>query len=46
MKNRTFGRRIGKTVAKQFDYFHDELARTLAGNNPSLLGSDYPSSSA
>jgi DNA replication initiation complex subunit (GINS family) len=38
----TFERRYGKTVGKQFDYFHDELVRTLAGNDPSLLGSDYP----
>jgi hypothetical protein len=38
----TFEQRFGKTVGKQFDYFHDELVRTLAGNDPSLLGSDYP----
>ncbi|MGO8732008.1 MAG: hypothetical protein ACLQVM_04340 [Terriglobia bacterium] len=46
MENRTFGRRIGETVGKQFDYFHDELARTLAGNVPSFLGSDYTGPSA
>jgi hypothetical protein len=46
MKNGTFGRRIGEAVGKQFDYFHDELARTLAGNNPSFLGSDYTGPSA
>jgi hypothetical protein len=38
----TFEKRFGKTVVKQFDYFHDELVRTLACNDPSLLGSDYP----
>jgi hypothetical protein len=39
---KSFEQRFGKTVGKQFDYFHDELVRTLAGNDPSLLGSDYP----
>jgi hypothetical protein len=38
----TFEQRFGATVGKQFDYFHDELVRTLAGNDPSLLGSGYP----
>jgi hypothetical protein len=38
----TFEQRFGKSVGKQFDYFHDELVRTLAGNDPSLLGSGYP----
>ncbi len=38
----TFEQRFSKTVGKQFDYFHEELVRTLAGNDPSLLGSDYP----
>jgi hypothetical protein len=38
----TFAERFGKSVGKQFDYFHDELVRSLAGNDPSLLGSDYP----
>ncbi len=38
----TYEKRFGKTVATEFDYFHDELVRILAGNNPSLLGSDYP----
>ena len=38
----TFEQRFGKTVGKQFDYFHHELVRTLAGNDPSLLGADYP----
>jgi hypothetical protein len=38
----TFEQRFGKSVGKQFDYFHDELVKTLAGNDPSLLGADYP----
>lgn len=38
----TFEKRFGKTVGKQFDYFHDELVRTLTANDPSLLGSEYP----
>jgi len=38
----TYGQRFGETVGKQSDYFHDELVRTLAGNDPSLLGSDCP----
>jgi len=42
----TFEKRFGKSVAKQFDYFHEELVRTLAGNDPSLLGSDYPGPTA
>jgi hypothetical protein len=37
-----FEQRFGKTVGKQFDYFHDELVRTLAGNDPALLGLGYP----
>jgi hypothetical protein len=38
----TFAQRFGKSLGQQFDYFHDELVRTLAENDPSLLGSDYP----
>ncbi len=38
----TYEKRFGKTLAKRHDYFHEELVRTLAGNEPSLLGSDYP----
>ena len=37
----TYEKRFGKTVARQFDCFHEELVRTLAGNDASLLGSDY-----
>ena len=42
----TFEKRFGKSVGKQFDYFHDELVRTLGGNDPSVLGSDYPGPTA
>ena len=42
----TFDKRFGKTAAKQFDYFHDEIVRTLAGNDASLLGADYPGPSS
>jgi hypothetical protein len=38
----TYEKRFGKTLSKRYDYFHEELVRTLAGNEPSLLGSDYP----
>ena len=37
-----FEQRFGKTAGKQVDYFHYELVRTLAGDDPSLLGSDCP----
>ncbi len=38
----TYEKRFGKTVGKQFDYFHDEIVKTLAGNDAALLGQDYP----
>ncbi len=38
----TYEKRFGKTVGKQFDYFHDEVVKTLAGNDAALLGPDYP----
>ena len=38
----TFEKRFGKTVGKQYDYFHEELVRILAGGDPTFLGSDYP----
>ncbi len=38
----TYEKRFSKTIAKQHDYFHDELVRTLASNNAAVLGSDYP----
>jgi hypothetical protein len=42
----TFEKRFGKTAAKQYDYFHDEIVRTLAANDASLLGADYPGPSS
>lgn len=42
----TFEKRFGKSVAKQFDYFHDELVRTLGGNDPTVLGAEYPGPTA
>ena len=38
----TYEKRFGKTVGKQHDYFHEELVRTLASNESSLLGSECP----
>ena len=38
----TYEERFGKTGTQQVDYFHEELVRALARNDPSLLGSDYP----
>lgn len=38
----TYEKRFGKTVGKQYDYFHEELVRVLAGSDAKLLGSDYP----
>jgi hypothetical protein len=42
----TFDKRFGKSVGKQFDYFHDELVRSLAMNDSGALGPDYPGPSA
>ncbi len=42
----TYEKRFGKTVAKQQSYFHEELVKTLAANDVSSLGSDYPGPSA
>ena len=38
----TYEKRFGKTVGKQYDYFHEELVKTLAGNDSTLLGPDDP----
>jgi hypothetical protein len=38
----TYEKRFSKTLAKQYDYFHEELVRVLAASNPAVLGSDYP----
>jgi hypothetical protein len=42
----TYDKRFGSTLGKQHDYFHEELVRLLAENEPSLLGADYPGPSA
>ncbi len=42
----TFEKRFGKILSKQVDYFHDELVKTLAANDPSVLGTEYPGPSA
>jgi hypothetical protein len=42
----TYVKRFGKTVAKEQSYFHEELVKTLAANDVSNLGSDYPGPSA
>ncbi len=42
----TYGKRFSKTVAKQYDYFHEELVKTLAANDADQLGSDYPGPSS
>jgi hypothetical protein len=42
----TYEKRFGKTEVKQFDYFHEELVRTLAASDASLLGSEYPGPAA
>lgn len=38
----TYAKRFSKTAANQVDYFHEELVRVLAGNDPGLLGPGYP----
>ena len=38
----TYEKRFVHTVAREVDYFHEELVRTLAHNDPLLLGSGYP----
>jgi hypothetical protein len=43
---RLYDERFGNTPAKAFDYFHQELVKGLAHNDPSLLGSGYPGPSA
>jgi hypothetical protein len=42
----TFEKRFAKVLSKQFDYFHDELVKALALNDPALLGPEYPGPSA
>lgn len=38
----TYEKRFGKTVGKQYDYFHEEVVRILAASDSSLLGPEYP----
>jgi hypothetical protein len=38
----TFDKRFGKALSKQVDYLHEELVRTLAANDPTALGPEYP----
>jgi len=42
----TYEKRFGKTLPKHFDFFHEELVRSLASSDPSLLGTDYPGPAA
>lgn len=42
----TFAKRFGKSLSKEFDYFHEELVSTLGGNDSTVLGPDYPGPSA
>jgi DNA replication initiation complex subunit (GINS family) len=42
----TFAKRFGKVLDKQFDYFHDELIKTLAANDATVLGPEYPGPAA
>jgi hypothetical protein len=37
-----YERRFAHTAAGRFSFFQEELVRTLAANDPSLLGSGYP----
>ena len=37
-----YQRRFGQTPARTFDYLHYEMVEKLAGNDPSLLGDQYP----
>ncbi len=37
-----YQKRFGQTAARSFDYLHYELVLKLAGNDPSVLGDQYP----
>jgi hypothetical protein len=37
-----YEKRVSSVVTKKADYFHDELLRILAENDPVMLGSEYP----
>jgi hypothetical protein len=38
----SYDKRYGTTIAKDGDYFNQELVRILADNDPSLLGDNFP----
>lgn len=42
----TFQKRFSKPVGPPVDYFHEELIRSLANNDLSLMGPEYPGPSA
>ena len=42
----TFEKRFGKVLSKQVDYFHAELVKTLAADDSTALGPEYPGPSA
>jgi hypothetical protein len=42
----TFEKRYGQTLHSPFDYFHEELVKTLAANDSAVLGPEYPGPSA
>jgi hypothetical protein len=42
----TFEKRFGKVLNKQFDYLHEELVKTLAANDSTVLGAEYPGPTA
>lgn len=37
-----YDKRVHPSVAPRYDYFHQELVRTLAGGDPAKLGAAYP----
>jgi len=37
-----YEKRVSLAVARQTDYFHDEVVRILGDNDPSVLGTEYP----
>lgn len=42
----TFDKRFGKLLDKHYDYLHDELIKTLALGDASLLGPEFPGPAA
>ncbi|HEV2350982.1 MAG TPA: OmpH family outer membrane protein [Terriglobia bacterium] len=42
----TFQKRFSKPVGPPVDFFHEELIRTLANNDSSIMGPEYPGPSA